>query len=97
MAMFISIFTPISEIVPAWTAFIKRYFDRQRKPTYEIEGSDDIQTKRVLQADVEELYTGDEIQAYIVYSQYFTGIWGILVFSSGMPALYIIGFFTFLI
>lgn len=97
LAMFISIFTPFSEIATALTAFVKRYFDRSRQPSYKLEGSDGIQTKRVLQEDVEQLYTGDEIESYVVYSQYFTGIWGILVFSSGMPALYIIGFLTYLV
>ena len=48
LAMFIAIFTPISEIIPAWIAFVKRYFDRNKKPKYTIEGTDNIETKKVL-------------------------------------------------
>lgn len=44
---------------------------------------------------METLYTGTEIKSFIVYSQYFTALWGILVFSSGMPILYGIGFLTY--
>jgi hypothetical protein len=42
-----------------------------------------------------KLYIGPEIKAYVVYAGYFTTFWGILIFSSGLPALYIIGFIAY--
>lgn len=53
LTMFLNAFTPISEITEALIAYVKRYFDRNRQPSYEVEGTDDIVTKKVLQADVE--------------------------------------------
>lgn len=46
---------------------------------------------------MEELYTGEEILAYHVYAQYFTVLWSVLTFSSGMPALYPIACLNFVI
>lgn len=41
------------------------------------------------------MYTGEEIKASVVYAGYFTALWGVLVFSSGLPVLYFVGFLTY--
>ena len=44
-----------------------------------------------------ELYTGLEMQSHEVYSQIITNYWCVLMFSSGMPVLYLVGFLYYLI
>jgi len=58
---------------------------------------DDVHTKKLLETDLENLYTGSEIQAFYVYAQYFTALWAIMSYSGGLPALYPVGCLNFFI
>lgn len=97
MTMFINAFMPIAEIASAVVVWVKRLWDRSFGGSFEKKGTDEINTKKVLQSDVEKLYIGPEIKAYVVYAKYFTAFWGIMVFSAGLPFLYFIGFATYFI
>jgi hypothetical protein len=48
----------------------------------------DVNTKKLLQEDLNLLYTGDEIQSHFVYAQNYTYVWCVLMFSTGLPILY---------
>lgn len=58
---------------------------------------ENIYTKKYLQSDLEELYTGEEIPSFLIYSQLFTILWSVLAFSSGMPILYPVALVSFMI
>ena len=79
-------------------SLFKRCFDRgcscsvRKSPD-----SDEVNTRKVLQSDLDKLYTGPQIQTYYVYAQYFTSLWAILTYSSSMPILYPIGCLNFVI
>ena len=93
--MLLNAFLPLTEIGEAVLAGIKRLWDRGFKGKYEKPDSDEINTKKVMFQEVENLYVGPEIKAFVVYSGYFTTFWGIMIFSSGLPALYLVGFATY--
>jgi hypothetical protein len=61
------------------------------------DGKKEIHTEKLLQDDLEDLYTGPEIQTFFVFAQYFTSLWCLMFFSSGMPALYFVGCLNFFI
>lgn len=42
----------------------------------------------VLQSDVNELYTGDQIQSHYIYAQNYTYLCVVLMYSTGLPILY---------
>jgi hypothetical protein len=58
---------------------------------------DGVCTKKVLQSDLENLYTGPEISAFYVYAQYFVAMWSVMSYSGGMPCLYPIGCLNFFV
>ena len=93
--MLLNAFLPLTEIGEAVLAGIKRLWDRGFKGKYEKPDSDEINTKKVMFQEVENLYVGPEIKAFVVYSGYITTFWGIMIFSSGLPALYLVGFATY--
>ena len=47
------------------------------------------------QSELQTLYTGNEIKSSEVYAQVFTSLWVIMMYSSGMPIMYALGFLTF--
>ena len=49
-------------------------------------------TRLMLQSDLEDLYTGDEFEGESAYSRMMSTLFSLLLFSSGMPILYVIGF-----
>lgn len=56
-----------------------------------------LRTSKIIQQDIENLYTGEEINASYVYAQFFTTIWCVLAYSSGMPILYPVACINFFI
>jgi len=56
-----------------------------------------LRTKKVLQSDVENLYIGEEIASFYVYAQFFTTLWCVLTYSSGIPILYPVAFLNYLV
>lgn len=65
--------------------------------SYEIPGTDKINTQQVTMQEVKELYMGPEIKADIVFAEYYVAFGGIFIFSAGLPSLYILGFITYVI
>ena len=50
-----------------------------------------MRSKQLLQEDLNELYTGKQISSHYVYAQLFTYLYCIMMFSTGMPLLYLFG------
>jgi len=57
---------------------------------------DEPNTRCRLQSEVEAIYTGDEFEGEAAYSRMMSTLFALLLFSSGMPILYFIGFIFFL-
>jgi len=55
-----------------------------------------LKTKKLLQEDYEELYTGPEFLIEIRYSQILTTFFIIMIYSSGMPLLYFISMLQYI-
>lgn len=77
---------------------IKRVYDRGCcKPIRKFpKPRNEVNTKKVIQSDLEKLYTGAEVKSFNVYSNTFTTLWVIMMYSSGMPILYVVGFLSFM-
>ena len=60
-------------------------------------GEYDLRTKKILQQDVEKLYIGEEIASFYVYAAFFTTLWSVLTYSSGIPILYPIACLNYLV
>ena len=97
MTLFLNTFTPhVSKLVVAQLGCIARCWDRGCKcHARKSLDNDDIRTKQVLQADLDKIYIGAEIEGYFVYSSYFTNLWAILAYSGSMPVLYPIAVLNF--
>lgn len=48
----------------------------------------DVNTKLLLQSDLNLMYTGEQIQSHYIYAQNFTYLCVVLMYSTGMPILY---------
>lgn len=48
----------------------------------------DVNTKKLVQQDLNRLYTGDQIAGHYVYAQNYTYLWCVLMYSTGLPILY---------
>lgn len=48
----------------------------------------DVNTKKLIQSDLNTMYTGDQIQSHYVYAQNYTYLCVVLMYSSGLPILY---------
>lgn len=101
MTMLINCLTPhVSKVAMALIACSRRCFDRGCKLSYKPDhekGETELRTKKVLQQDVESLYIGEEIASFYVYAQFFTTLWSVLTYSSGLPVLYPIAFLNYLV
>ena len=101
MTMFINTVSPhVSKVGMAVFACFKRCLDRGCKWSYKpdhTKGETELRTKKVLQQDVEALYIGEEIASFYVYAQFFTTLWSVLTYSSGLPVLYPVAFLNYLI
>jgi hypothetical protein len=96
--LFINAFTPhLSKLAAPFIAKIKQCLDRGCKCSIYNEKTKAVNTKKLIQKDVEDLYVGPEIQAFFVYAQYFTSLWTIMSYSGGQPLLYIVGFLNYFV
>jgi hypothetical protein len=50
--------------------------------------NDEVNTKKLLQSELQAFYTSPQISSYYVYALIFTTLWSCLCFSSGLPVLY---------
>ena len=89
--------------VPEYQAYLKielkRLIDRGFKPNLKKDLEDEIDdepnSKQKLQVQLNELYTGPEWDGPKAISRMISTLLIICSYSSGMPVLYIIGFFSF--
>ena len=100
--LFLNIFTPhASKLFWPLLKILKRCLDRgcSTKMVVKEEGEEArVNSKSILQSQLELLYTGDQISSHYVYAQNYTYIYCIMMYSTGMPILYLFGaiFFTLL-
>ena len=64
---------------------------------YKDKNDQQVNTNQLIQADLVDLYSTEEMPAYYVYAQQFTSIWAIMTYSAGMPILYPIAALNFAI
>jgi hypothetical protein len=87
--MILNIFTPhIGLLMKGFLGCFRRCCDRSCS-------FNKRKTKKVLQQDYEDLYTGPEMLLQLRYSQILADAFIMLLYSSGMPLLYVIGFISF--
>lgn len=60
-------------------------------------GTDEVNSKQLIQPDLNDLYTSIEMPADYLYAQLFTSLWAIMSFSGGLTILYPIGALNFII
>lgn len=89
LTMFINIFTPhIGGIVAYIKGLAFQWFDRRFKGDIRV-------TRQYMQDDYNNIYMGPEFLIEVRYSQIMTFYFITMIYSSGMPVLYIISFFQF--
>jgi hypothetical protein len=80
--------------MPQWNALkpvLKQLFARFKDRGYKMKENDDIgnlMTKKEMQEEVNELYTGSEMLSDTMYSMNYTYFWAVLFYSTGCPILY---------
>jgi hypothetical protein len=101
MTMLINTVSPhVAKIAMPLVIALQRCLDRGCRFSYlpdESKGETELRTKKVLQQDVEKLYIGEEIASFYVYAQFFTTLWCVLTYSSGIPILYPVAFLNYMI
>jgi len=80
--------------LPLMTIF-KRYRDRGYKKSLETDGK--LNTKKVLQSELEALYLGPQIPTFFVFAQFFTPLLCVMTYSSGMPGMYPVACFNYFV
>lgn len=94
--MLINCFTPhLSKLAKPIIKFLLRFWDRSF--SFKMEKDNKVNTKKVLQQDLNNLYTGDEIASFDLYAQSMTSFLVITTYSAGLPMLYPIGCLNFFI
>lgn len=91
LTLLINIFSPhASKLLLPLVKLLRRCCDRGCKLKLQDDEDDDaaLNTKHVMQEDLNALYTGDQISSHYVYAQNFTYLWCVLMYSTGMPILY---------
>ena len=94
LTLLINIFSPhASKLLLPLVKLLRRCCDRGCKLKLQEDDDDDaaLNTKQVMQEDLNALYTGDQISSHYVYAQNFTYLWCVLMYSTGMPILYPFG------
>lgn len=100
VTLMMSIFIPhVSKLKVPIVKFFSRCIDRGCRWSLKNEnGTDhDVHTSKLLQSDLNDLYTGDEIAGHNVYAQNFTYLWCVLAYSGGLPILYPFGCIFFFV
>ena len=100
LTLFMSTFaTNVGEVKKIGEASAKRLVDRKGLPNIkkdlEDEDDDEVNTKQILQLDVEALYTGGKFEGEKTFSRMMSTLLVITTYSSGMPILYLVGAFFF--
>jgi len=72
-----------------------RTFSLRLKQDPDDPDDDQPNTRLMLQSELEALYTGAEFDGEGAYSRMMSTMFALLLFSSGMPVLYFIGFLFF--
>jgi len=91
LTMLINIFSPhASKLLLPLINLLSRCLDRGCKLQILEDETDQttFRTKKVMQEDLNTLYTGAQISSHYVYAQNFTYLWVVLMYSTGMPLLY---------
>jgi hypothetical protein len=57
----------------------------------------DVHTGKLIQDDLNALWTGEEIYSHYVYASVYSYLWVVLMYSTGLPVLYVCAFFFFMI
>jgi len=86
-----------------WNDYLKVEFKRLKDRTLQTKlkkdpddpDDDEPNTRCLLQSEVEQLYTGATFEGESAYSRMMSTLFSLLLFSSGMPILYVIGFVFF--
>jgi len=86
MLFFPHIFTVIQSI----GLFCMRCYDRSF--TF-----NDKTTRKIIQSEYEELYTGPEFILHVRYAQILSTVFVTMAYSSGIPSLYLLNFLIFFI
>jgi hypothetical protein len=96
LTLMINIFTPHgSKLAKPLLKLGMRFYDRDFSNDLSKEdarGHKVANTKKLLQDELDDLYTGEQISSHFVYAQNYTYLWCVLMFSTGMPILYPFGF-----
>lgn len=88
--MVMNIFSPhISNLFSEIVAILIRFKDRKWKKSKKY-------TSKLLQEDYEDLYTGAEFLMEFRYAQILNMIWMVMMYSSGMPILYVVAVLSFI-
>lgn len=102
-SMVLSIFTThISYFAFAAIPIAFRWLDNGCRSLEEMKKEDadkeavDMHTKSLIQDDLNALWTGEEIYAFYVYAAVYSYYWVVMMFSTGLPLLYVCAFFFFL-
>ena len=90
LTMFINVFTPH---IGGFVAIIKNYLLRMKDSGC---NKDIRRTKQVMQDDYENIYMGPDFLIEVRYSQIMTFFFITMIYSSGIPVLYIIAFLQFI-
>lgn len=73
----------------------KRYKDRGWEKDLKSDVAE-CNTKQVLQADLEELYTGEEVDGSTLYTNFMIQMLITFTYCGGLPVLYFIAFFNYI-
>jgi hypothetical protein len=91
--------TNVTEMKNMSDGFLARLKDRgylpNTKKDEEDEDDDETNTKLIVQAEVEALYTGGVFKGEKTFSRMMSTLLVITTYSSGMPILYLVGSFFF--
>lgn len=63
----------------------------------EVRNGDAVRTSLSLQSDLEQLYTGASLPIHFAYVQLIAMLWCSLIFSTGLPIMYVIALIFYLI
>lgn len=99
LTLLLNIFTPhFSKIGICLLKLVIRFFDRGcNMRLRKKEDGQELNTKKMLQTELNALYTGDQISSHYVYAQNFTYLWCVLMFSAGLPILYPFAFIFYFV
>lgn len=85
-----------------WDSGCRRLDDMQKQDgDAGYDGNDpeaiDVHTGQLIQPDLNTLWTGEEIYAHYIYASIYSYVWVVLMYSTGLPVLYICGFLFFVV